>query len=241
MSVTPHPLGRLDAPDPRDWLLRTAHPLMQGTIYHRNVRWASFFKKFNQEGGTCVGHGIKAKMLTAQIISTKRDGPPSPYEIYDWCIVNDEFTDNDNDPQRQYGTSVRAGMKYLQAHGYIENYGFAFTIDDFLDGMMVDSLVLGVNWYSSMWQCDDKTGLLTISPTARIEGGHCLLCDEIDLVRGIASGPNSWGYSFGKIVRSNRYGPRNGRWSWTLETMERLLNENGEAATGIEIRKPKAG
>jgi hypothetical protein len=244
MSVTPdNRLGRLFAPDPRDYRLRAVHPLMQPPVERHNVLWPSFFKKFNQIGGTCVGHGIKEKTLISPVISTKRDGPPTPYEIYDWCIKADEFPDNDNDTARQMGTSVRAGMQYLQAHGYIDAYAFAFTIDDFIDGMMVDALVLGTNWYDSCWQCDDKTGLLAITPTAHVAGGHCYVCDEIDWKRGLAFGPQSWGYQFGKVNRlpQRLLQPRNGRWGMALETIERLLKEDGEAATGVEIHKPKAG
>jgi hypothetical protein len=226
-------LGRLKADDPRDHLLR-ATLLAAAPVVRRNVHYASFFKRYSQIGGTCVGHGTKALTLTAPLITTKRDGPPTPYDLYRWAILNDEWTENDNDgTAMQMGTSVRAGMKALRHYGLLSAYAFAFTIDDFLDGMMVQPLVLGVDWYNHWWQVNDKTGVLPPIGTASIAGGHCVLCDTIDWKRGLAFGPQSWGYAFGKL---NKDGSRNGRWGMTLETIEQLLNNGGEAATSVETR-----
>lgn len=236
MSVTyEDKLGRLHRTDTRDHPLQ-AHLTTMDTVELHSIRHASFFRKYFQDGGTCVGHGVKAAMLTAPMIQTKRDGPPSPYDLYDYAIKVDEWTENDNDWQRQMGTSVRAGFKAAQYYGYVAGYGFVWNIDDFLRGMMIQPLVLGTNWYDTptMWQCDDKTGLMSIPTGARVAGGHCYLCDQIDMVRGLAFGPNSWGYTFG---RRNKDGTRNGRWGMPLEMVERLLSEDGEAGTYIEIRK----
>lgn len=234
MSTTqPGGLGRLHASDDRDHLLRRT--LLAGVpVERRNVRHASFFRKYDQgRTGTCVGHATKALTLVAPVISTKRDGPPTPYDLYDYAIGVDEWTGNDNDTQRQQGTSVRAGMKALQRFGLLSAYAFAFTIDDFVDGCMASAIVLGVNWYEHWFAVDDRTGLLPPIGAQRIAGGHSILCDQIDWVRGLAFGPNSWGYAFGRL---NRDGTRNGRWGMPLETIEALLKQDGEAATSVETR-----
>jgi hypothetical protein len=70
--------------------------------------WAFFSKPLDQGNtGTCVGHGWKHRLMAAPMVRKAGD-KPSAFDIYDAAIKVDEWTDNDNDTDRQMGTSACA-------------------------------------------------------------------------------------------------------------------------------------
>ncbi len=94
-------LGRLHRPDERDHkhLMRR---LTTPVVERKSKRWRMFSKPLDQgREGTCVAHGWRHFLRTSPIIQVKHGTPPTPREIYDECILIDEWTDNDHDPQRQ--------------------------------------------------------------------------------------------------------------------------------------------
>jgi len=229
--------GRLHAPDPRDlrFLLRQT-PRAAAVIRRANHLWAYFDAPFDQGNtGTCVGHGWKAFLVSAPIIQSDADEAPTPFEIYDSALPIDEWPENDHDTGRQFGTSVRAGAKALSTMGYVGEYRWVYDVNgaaDWLGGMDAEGrfvggpLVIGVNWYDSMFNTD-LDGFLRISADSSVAGGHCVCLLGWNEKRGFAYGINSWGSGWG----------RRGRFNMPGEVLQRLLAEDGEACSATEIRR----
>ena len=224
MADKQYNLGRIAAPDERDkaYPLRQLIPDVSKPTYKY---WARFRKILNQgQESTCVGFSWRYWLDTAPVISHKHKDNPSAGKIYDECTKVDEWPGNEGD--RQFGTSVRAGAKVLQAMGHVVNYYWALTLDDVIDCLLLKSpIVVGTNWYNSMFE-PDKEGIVTIKPDSFVAGGHAFLLDGVNTTKAFVSFPNSWGKSWGN----------NGRAKLSFEDLERLLGEAGEACCAQEAR-----
>jgi hypothetical protein len=234
-------LGRLHAPDPRDQrYLLADEPLTDLVVRRASHLWAYFDLPLNQGNtGTCVGHGWKHFLISAPIIQSDVNAAPRAFDIYDYAIAHDEWTDNDNDTDRQYGTSVRAGAKALQAWGYLATYRWATSVDEmanWLAGLDAEGrfvggpVVIGINFYESMFDLDAE-GFMRITEGSPLAGGHCMCLLGWNEKRGFVYGINSWGIDWG----------RRGRFTMAAETLARLISEGGEVCTSAEVRLPRSG
>jgi hypothetical protein len=226
-------------PEQRRHLMRD-HTMQGVTVVRKNTYWPMFSFPLDQGAtGTCVGFGTKHWELSAPIIQTTRMGPPTGFDFYEAATTRDAWHNGRPDLTHQDGTSVNAAMLALRdVFGYIDHFDWAFNVDDIIDFLCTHGpVILGVNWYSSMFTTDEE-GILAITTGAKIEGGHCLCANQADIKRGLIGGPNSWGRpaDFGKL--NVRTGLRDGRWYMPLELIDRLVaREEGEAAASNEIRK----
>lgn len=187
--------------------------------------WPFFARPFDQGvTGTCVGHGGKNWMLSAPVMQTKRDGPPTPFDLYREACAVDEWTQNDNG-DLNFGTSVRALFKVLQARGLVAEYRWASNMQDVIDFVLLHGpVVIGVNWYEGMLR-PDASGYINL--TGSVVGGHCVLVVGHNRTRGDFTIVNSWG----------DWGPKHGRALIRSADLQRLLfNEGGEAAAGLEVK-----
>lgn len=172
----------------------------------------------------CVGHGWRNWMNCTPVKDHPNEGP-SPFDIYDHAILLDTFPENDHDPSRQFGTSVRAGADYLRQLGLIRSYVWGDYADTVADYVLTTSpCVLGTTWYSGM-DTPDAEGIVRATGYGR--GGHCYLMHGVDLTRGLAECFNSWG----------PWGYKNsGHFFLPLEDLDKLIHENGEACDALEKR-----
>lgn len=221
----PGGLGRRAAPDPRDRRhLLAAHlaPVPSLPDWHY---WRLGPTLDQGQHGDCVGHGWRARLNSAPIMVRPSAGPSAP-DIYYGCLPLDEWSDNDQDTDRQMGTSVRAGAKYLQQLGYIGEYAWAFDLHTAVSYVLGTApVVIGVNWYDSFFN-PDRSGHIRISSTAQVAGGHCLLVYGANVEKGTISLQNSWGKFWGL----------GGRCSMSFEDFERLIREDGEVADAVELK-----
>lgn len=173
--------------------------------------------------GACVGFG-----WTTELISS-----PKPFKV-DFAKGNDYALGvyrraRQLDPwegEDYEGTSVLAGAKVLQERGYIQNYRWAFGIEQVRDALIAEGpVVLGVNWYDGMYETR-PSGLVTIEGS--VVGGHCITLTgynpraRLSGEKGYHEGfrwKNSWGTEYGV----------NGLGFIKIEDLARLLNEGGEA------------
>lgn len=121
-------------------------------------------------------------------------------EIYREAQTIDEW------PGEAYeGTSVLAGAKVAKRRGYITEYRWCLDMNDLIIALGYHGpVVIGVDWYTGMFDTD-KDGY--IRPTGRIEGGHCVMLNQvrlkknkdgsIDYMSSYLGGVNSWGESWG--------------------------------------------
>ena len=223
-------LGRLEAPDERDLPFRIEERLLVTPVHRVTKHWPLFIKPLNQGAeGTCVGHGWRHWLQAAPTIQTAKY--PSAVSIYDAAILVDEWTQNDWG-DRQFGTSVRAGAKVLKASGLISEYNMTRdlrTIADWIGGkdalgnFVGGPLVLGTNWYSSMFQTDSE-GFVNISGS--VAGGHCWDLLGWNEKTQVYYAVNSWGPNWGV----------KGRFKIRANDLLRLMTEGGEAWTAQEVR-----
>lgn len=120
------------------------------------------------------------------------------------------------------GTSILAGVKQVKKLGYIDEYRWAFNIDDILYGIGHNGpAVFGLNWYSDMYT-PDKNGF--IKPTGSLVGGHAILGRAVNVTDGYVTLRNSWGRSWGK----------DGDCYISFEDLESLMNMWGECCFLME-------
>jgi hypothetical protein len=116
------------------------------------------------------------------------------------------------------GTSVIAGAKAMQERGWLREYRWAFSETDLALAVGYKGpAVLGINWYTGMFQ-PDSNGF--IKPTGVVEGGHAILCHSYSIQDGgFYRVHNSWGQGWGEMAVAKI----------RREDMARLLSEQGEA------------
>lgn len=182
--------------------------------------------------GNCVGYGCAL------------DCSSSPVRIPE---VDDYFADElfrearqiDRDADRYWpdGASVLAGAKALRARGFIEEFRWAFGVEQLRDALIAEGpAILGVSWYEAMYETE-PSGLVDID--GPLVGGHCITVHgyspraRINGLRGtheVFRWQNSWGPGYGV----------GGRGIVRIEDMDRLLADSGEACIPMWRRNPAA-
>jgi hypothetical protein len=216
-------LGRRVAHDDRD-RLHLARARLPAKAPERQWRyhWNRGARLDQGQTGTCVGHGC---VHLAENGPVTRRGTMDPFQLYREAILLDEWPENDWEAtapmdRLQFGTSVRAGMKALQARGLVSEYLWAWDLATAVDWVHRSGpIVLGTNWYYGMDQPDEK-GVVRVS--GGLAGGHCYVWDGVYLPGERGRFLNSWDWHV----------------FWmSFADVERLILEDGEAAMATEIAR----
>jgi len=217
--------GRRVSKDERDkgFLMRRLLPSPAKVVLPTSKTWKIAARNLDQGNeGICVGAGWANFLRCAPIQTTATI--QTAEQIYDKAILLDEWPDNDTDVDRQLGTSVRAGAEAVMGMGRLKSYVWAFTLQPAVEWVLtMGPTVIGVTWYSSMTY-PDKEGIISITPRARVVGGHCLLWRGADTKRALAKLSNSWSDSWGL----------SGECYIGFKDLERLILEDGEVAAAVE-------
>lgn len=233
-------LGRIYAPDPRDWparhLFAAAAPAAQPVKRRSQRVWLPTRSPYDQ-GSTsqCVLYSITHRLM----------GHPMPRRHLTWNIgaLYKEAQDEDEWPGAEptyYGTSVRAGLEVARKHQLVHSYWRLNTLDEVLDYLLNDnyavggSVVIGTNWSDGMWQVDGK-GYLHYNSSA-VRGGHAWQLYGANLKRNACYGQNSWGDDASSGMR------RGGRFTLSIkgnDGLEALLRDQGDAYALIEVAEVK--
>lgn len=188
--------------------------------------WADPIRLDQGPDGACVGFGWAAELAADPVPITGVTNKFAKEKLYWGAQRRDEY------PGGSYpgaspvseGSSVLAGAKEVRARGFILGYHWCFSIQDVYQALQVGPVVVGTNWYNSMFD-PEPHGWLKIDPASGVAGGHCYL------LRGITVRPsgvslrvtNSWGTSWGQ----------NGE-AYALGTdFAKLLADDGEACVPI--------
>lgn len=165
--------------------------------------------------GACVGFSFNHELAARPSIVTGLSYNSGMY-------VYNEAKKLDSWPGESYdGTSVIAGAKALTRDGYFKEYRWAFGLQDLILAVGNQGpAVLGVNWYSGMFNPDEK-GRLHVE--GFIAGGHAILCHGVNVKGKYFKLHNSWGKDWGI----------DGECTISFEDMDRLLKENGEACVPV--------
>lgn len=218
------------------------YPITAGisTYPLRGYTWSC--AAFNDQGqqGACVGFAWSHE-LTARPYPVPTDNALAR-SIYLRAQQIDEWAGEDYS-----GTSVLAGAKATKellntsGQAYLQEYRWAFGINDLLLALGYKGpAVLGLNWYSGMFNTD-SAGF--IRKTGSWVGGHAILARGCSLVWVDKNGPrqysnldtqrsyvllrNSWGADWGT----------NGDAKISVADLDALLRENGDACVPVLRRK----
>lgn len=189
-----------------------------GVRQPRSYTWRCNAQLDQGPDGACVGFGVTHELIARP---AEVQGLTARYakEVY-WEAQKIDPWDGGSYPGGYpfyEGTSVLAGVKIVQKLGWIEEYRWAFGIEDLKLGVGYHGpAVIGINWYEGMFYPDSKG---YIRPTGQVAGGHCVLVNAINVKEGRFTIHNSWGAGWGN----------NGECYITFADMAKLLNEDGEA------------
>jgi hypothetical protein len=208
-------LGRLAHKDPRD------HSYLMATrLTDKPARKRPWHLGPNLDQGQtprCVGYSIRGGVLDAAPQMDKASYGLSADDIYMMSNATDEWSSLQHD-----GTSVRAAAKVLQLHGLIHEYLWAFDESTVRQWVLTKSpVVLGTNWYESMFTPDSEFQLHIGGP---VVGGHAWFVYWYSATHDLYYMRNSWGSGWG--LRGNAY--------LTSGDLARLLAQDGEALTVVE-------
>lgn len=208
-------LGRKPAADDRDFLLQPR------TTTDRRYRYWHDREAFLDQNGYphCVGYSWTHWLNDGPVARAGFEDNNYADNLYFNAQLVDEW------PGENYsGSSVRAGAKVLHQFGYISEYRFGHDLQTVVHTLLNEGpVVAGTNWYSTMFT-PDAQGFLRIHPDAKVEGGHAYVLNGVNLDKGVVRVKNSWGTSWGL----------GGRAKLDFETLERLINEDGECCLAIE-------
>jgi hypothetical protein len=223
-------LGRLVQDDPSNRRFRAVGSVVSADAPFKSALWN--LTAFLDQGaeGACVGFGTTHELLADPVPVAGLDATFAREKIY-WEAQKDDPWEGGAYPGAQpfyEGTSTLAGIKAAEKLGYFPEYRWAFTLDDMRRVIgNYGPMVIGVNWYSGMFDTD-SAGYIHVS--GYIAGGHCLLVVGIDEEHGCFILHNSWGPAWGVT----------GRAKISFDDMARLLSEEGEAAVLVTRADPGA-
>jgi hypothetical protein len=186
--------------------------------------------------GACVGFAWSHELI-ATPVQVPGVNDSFAREVYREAQRLDEWPGENYD-----GTSVLAGAKAIVARGYMEEYRWAFGVDDVLRTLgYFGPVVIGVKWYNSMME-PAPNGLLEVSEGDF--GGHAILVRGVSLrarldghngTMPVVRLRNSWGRDWG--VDGDCY--------LRVTDLEKLLDDGGEACVPVTrksspLRAPEA-
>ena len=180
--------------------------------------------------GACVGFGWTGELLCSPF--------PDPYtgiqraDTYARALYRDAQRIDEWEGESYEGTSVLAGAKVVRQRGFMDEYRWAFTVDEVRDAIVtLGPVVIGVNWYSGMYDTD-KHGIVDVS--GDLVGGHCLFIYEYHPRKRL---PGDW-WGRHRVFRwRNSWGPTygtNGSGYIRYDDLARLLREGGEACVPVD-------
>lgn len=121
------------------------------------------------------------------------------------------------------GTSVLAAAKAAKAMGLIQQYKWAFGLQEVLQTLAyISPVVLGLNWYEGCMRADTKG---FIHRTGNIVGGHAILAIGIDVTEKSVRLHNSWGTRWSVLGADCKI---------SFTDLDLLLKEQGEALIAVD-------
>lgn len=209
--------GRNINHDPRSrrFPVRKAAPL-RSVMHDRKV------PVFDQgDLGACTGYAATGCMGTEPFFSTITPpmqawglDPEGAVDLYSRASALDSFPGSyPPDDTGSDGLSIAKALK--DQRGWISGYEHAFSLDQFLGGLMVLPCIVGTEWTSGMM---DPTPEGVIRPTGRAQGGHEYQAIGYDNTRALIWFVNSWGTGWA----------RRGFHAMQAEDFGRLLERQGD-------------
>lgn len=204
--------------------------------YHRvgatitDVTWARHVGILDQgDTGSCTGNFMVGALATDPLFGALPAGHPALDETLALKIYSQaETIDGDGPyPPNDNGSTGPSVAKAAKTDGFISGYTWAQDENDALDALMIGPVGFGVNWYDS-FDTPNAEGIVSLPKTARIRGGHEIVCRQVDVARQLFWCDNSWGTGWGVA----------GRFAVPYAVMARLLSEDGDCTSPVPLSAP---
>ena len=229
--------GRRPSIDPRNELhpMRRALAEVPPVLPVPDIKvWRFDAQPLNQGNtSTCTAHA-GVQFIHAEPF--RHRGFIPPFEFYREVVVNDEYDDNDHEATgpiegMQLGSSGTGVAKALQKRGLIGPYLWGTKLQDVILWVLTRGpVMIGSNWYDSMMNPTEE-GFIKILNSSPGGMGHEWLLRGVDTKRGIGHAVNSWGPDWNRKAK----GCRPGHFLIDLDTLDRLMREDGDAVSAIEL------
>jgi hypothetical protein len=214
------------------------------TFTHNKIRSYTWkCEAWNDQGreGACVGFAWSHE-LTARPVEIKTSNEVAR-QIYIEAQKLDQWAGEDYE-----GTSVIAGVKAVRAlyadkdgNPLIAEYRWAFSLEDIVRTLgFRGPIVLGMNWYSGMFNTD-ANGF--IRKTGFLAGGHAILARGVKIVWLDKKAPKVWSNvdrQLSYVVLRNSWGKAwgdGGDAKISLNDLNALMREQGEACVPVVRKK----
>lgn len=228
-SVVPgRRLGRHVNHDPRSEAYR-----VQAAGTPQSKRWARMIPILDQgDVGSCTGNATVGVLgtqpfygdLAARIAAGLTLDEPEAQKLYSAAEVIDG---GQGYPPEDQGSSGLSVAKAALAAGLISGYQHATSVEEAQTAIQSGPFIVGTNWLTS-FDSPDAEGIVTITPTATVRGGHEYECLGWDAQRDLWEFDNSWGTSFGV----------GGSFFYSSETLATLLAQDGDATPFVPLSQP---
>jgi hypothetical protein len=228
------PLGRHVEHDPRSRAFSLDDQVRDLSII--SGQWDVYVPVLDQGAvGACVGFATDAAVGSGPLYRALSDAQATAvmtnaqaFQFYSWATQEDEFpgTWYTDGTGTDTGSSGLGGAKAAHKHGFIKGYLHAFSFEAFVKSIQLAPVIVGVNWYDSMFNPSPE-GEVTISKGAEIAGGHEFMIYGAKVTGSsiMFLAQNSWGSGWGI----------NGRFTISDVTMTRLLGEQGDVTQFVPL------
>lgn len=132
-------------------------------------------------------------------------------------------------PPTDTGTSGVGIAKSLKSFGGLKQYNWTFTWTAFLAALQTQPIMLGTNWYESMFQTSRAGWVIEPVGNAKPVGGHAYLAFALDYDHQVVGCTNHWGTDWGTSI-----GGYHGSFWITFKLLQRLLiREQGDSLVPV--------
>ncbi len=233
-------LGRVRSFDPAnlDYLITDVVPAHAADVRHAMAasrgtpppspeRASTYFYDsawWGDQGQTsmCTAFALSHAMADGPVTHPRQNPMMDPATLYAAIVGRDRAAGRNYDG----GATSLAMAQEAQARGWIGEYRWGYSLAEFVAGMRVGPVILGIDWYSGMDDPSATDGI--IRATGAVRGGHEIVCNGADFTHGVARLKNSWGRAWGK--KGHAFLP--------FADLEKLIASGGDCVLVRELPTP---
>lgn len=199
-----------------------------------SVSWSSSIEVLDQGSlGSCTGNAAVGCLGYEPFHSTLSglSGPTLnlnealAVDVYSQATKLDAIPGNY--PPDDTGSSGLAVAKTLKSRGWISGYQHAFSLTATLAALQHGPVIVGTNWYESMFH-PDPNGVVSVDVNSPVVGGHEYVLHGFNASNNMLGFRNSWGSDWGY----------HGDFYMSSATFQRLLLEKGDVTIFTPLTAP---